>query len=121
MPPVMIPLKILILLSQFCSFDIQNCNNRLFDLVLSNIKCCVSRESVPFVKEYKHHPGLNIALQINDTNRKRKLDYSHALVEFNFKRENLSKCTDHFMIFFASVCPSTQLDNKYILHGTLMK
>lgn len=44
---------------------IPNNNSRMLDLILSSVKCTVSRCPMPVVKEDGHHPSLDILIDIN--------------------------------------------------------
>lgn len=57
--------------------NILNSDDRLLDLVLSIVKCEVSRESNPFVKKNNHHRDLSVT---QHTNSRKKLNFSLELV-----------------------------------------
>ena len=64
-----------------------NSNNRLLDLVLSNLKCEVTYHSDPFVLEDSHHPALSIYFNVNVKNQNNFTSTS-CIKKYNFKKAN---------------------------------
>lgn len=69
--------------------SVRNQNNRLLDLVFSNINCSVEilRHSDPLVNEDGHHPALDINFEICATSETNKFP-SNSNQRYNFRRAN---------------------------------
>lgn len=66
-----------------------NQNNRLLDLVFSNIQCHVEHEIAPFVREDSHHPALFIQCLIDFRSGVHdNFPVNHDQERFNFRKAN---------------------------------
>lgn len=72
--------------------QVTNCNNRLLDLVLSNVvgEICVEREQLPFVPLDPCHPALNISVCLPHATAYSKFP-SNCNVRYNFRKANWQK------------------------------
>lgn len=74
---------------EFCDLtqynSIINFNNRLLDLVFSNIQCSVSRCLEPLVKEDPHHPCLFVKIRSDTSYKNFEQNNTHS---YNFKKAN---------------------------------
>nr|CAI5848914.1 unnamed protein product [Callosobruchus analis] len=67
--------------------NVRNTNNRLLDLILSNINCHVQRDSSSLVKEDRHHPSLTLQFSIA-AHTIHNFKSNHELRMFNFRKAN---------------------------------
>ena len=75
--------------------DVKNNNNRTLDLVLTNLKTIVYRETNPLVREDVHHPSLFIRLALgNSVTRKLSVKNQIRPQGYNFRKGNYSKLYD---------------------------
>ena len=74
-------------------FDLKQCNsilnsnNRLLDLVISNVTCGVEKAQDVLLKEDSHHPALSIIihLSVNDNTKNRK-SFANNIPTYNFHK-----------------------------------
>lgn len=76
--------------------NIKNINNRILDLILSNITCTVSRESIPLVPEDEHHPSLNISFYLS-IDKKHCFPVNLSQFKYNFRKANFPLLYDHIL------------------------
>lgn len=78
--------------------EIVNSNNRLLDLVFTNLNCCVevSRDSAPFVPEDVHHPALSLLLWVGSPPKARNFAMNDNM-RYNFRAANLASLYSSFM------------------------
>lgn len=72
-----------------------NCNNRVLDLVLSNLPCsiAVTHDSDPLVPEDIYHPALSISFTLTTTEPIRSFS-SNTNLRYNFKNANFQSLYD---------------------------
>ncbi|KAK9751445.1 hypothetical protein QE152_g4998 [Popillia japonica] len=68
----------------------KNANNRLLDLILSNVECQLFREDDPLVGVDEHHPPLLIDVVLNTADRKHSKFEGCGLRGWNFRRANFN-------------------------------
>ncbi|KAK9693740.1 hypothetical protein QE152_g34006 [Popillia japonica] len=70
---------------------IVNADNKLLDLILSNLNCsiAISRNNCPLVPEDSYHPALNINIEYTSTNRPSRSPNSTKL-RVNFRKANFA-------------------------------
>nr|CAH7727822.1 unnamed protein product [Callosobruchus chinensis] len=67
--------------------NVRNTNDRLLDLILSNINCHVQRDSSPLVKEDRHHPSLTLEFSVA-AHTIYNFRSNRDLKMFNFRKAN---------------------------------
>ena len=91
------------LLLQFLNFTqlqqlnfVPNFHKRYLDLVVSNLKCVVSKAEYTFLTEDLHHPALNLYVDTSDISSKHfvSTNVNNGYKFFNFRRANLSLLFD---------------------------
>lgn len=84
----------LLSLNQFNS--ITNTENKILDLILSNIICTTERDPFPLVPEDPHHPTLNIVLSLK-ISKKEIFPVNIAEPRYNFRRANFPLLYDSIL------------------------
>nr|CAH7749762.1 unnamed protein product [Callosobruchus chinensis] len=75
---------------------IRNNDDRILDLVVSNIECVVDRDYSPLVNEDNYHPSLLISLKINYTG-KGNFEVNNQQVRYNFRRADFHSLYNDFL------------------------
>lgn len=68
------------------SNNVLNCNNKLLDLVLSNLNCDIEHDNCPLVVEDNYHPALmiNCDIDLPQVNESNNVDFKR----YNFRKAN---------------------------------
>lgn len=81
-----------VLLDQFLDFfdakqfnNVHNSRGRMLDLIVSNLECAVKHDTMPLLREDRHHPALWVTVSV-EFPRPKKFVYNCSVRSYNFRR-----------------------------------